>query len=91
MADYADPIGKGGMWVNEGKKGKFFSWTCTFSYNGHQVTTKGVAFRNDRKEGKQPDYNMIVNDAAPTKAKETDKPKAPEPDTWDPAKDDLPF
>ena len=58
MADYADPIGKGGIWVKDGKKGKFFSWSCTFSYNGHEVTARGVAFRNDKKEGQQPDYRM---------------------------------
>ena len=89
MADYADPIGKGGIWVKDGKKGKFFSWSCTFSYNGHEVTARGVAFRNDKKEGQQPDYRMLVNDAAPAKARDVPKPK--EPETWDPDKDELPF
>jgi hypothetical protein len=83
MADYSEPIGRGGIWVKEGKKGKYLSWEATFAYNGHQVTAKGVAFKNDNKQGNQPDYTMKVNDAMPAKSRE-DKSKPKE-------KEDLPF
>ena len=64
-------IGSGGMWEKEGRNGgKYLSWEATFTYNGHPITAKGVAFKNDRKEGNQPDYRIKVNDAYPAKPKE---------------------
>jgi hypothetical protein len=69
MTDYSE-IGRGGLWIKEGKRGKFLSWEATFQYNGHEVTARGVAFKNERKGGNQPDYNMRVSDAFPAKPKE---------------------
>ena len=87
MANYPDPIGKGGAWINEFKsgKGKFMAGEMTFQYNGHSVTVKFVAFKNEKKEGKQPDYNLIVNDAFPAKEKKIEQPP-PQKD-----EEDIPF
>jgi hypothetical protein len=86
MPSYAEPIGAGGLWLKEGKKGKFFSGQMTFGYNGHQVTATVIIFRNTRKqEGtKQPDYSIKVTDAFPTKPKENGGGKSKEGE-------DIPF
>lgn len=86
MNDWKDPIGSGGLWIKEGKKGKYLSFEMTFGYNGHQVTARGVAFKNEKKEGKQPDYKIKINDAFPAKAKEPSK--NPEPSREE---NDIPF
>lgn len=84
MSGYAEPIGKGGAWLNQSKAGKkYLAGEMTFQYNGHSVTVKFAAFRNDKKEGKQPDYNILVNDAFPAKEKQAPAPKKEE--------DDIPF
>jgi hypothetical protein len=69
-----EPIGEGAFWVKEGKKGKYLSWEMTFSYNGHLVTTRGVAFKNEFKEGNKPDWKIKVNDAFPAKSREISAP-----------------
>ena len=84
MSDYTDPIGQGGLWLKEGKKGKFFSGEMTFSYNGHEVTAKVLIFRNERKTGQQPDYVVKVIDAFPAKPKDNGKAKAKD-------EEDIPF
>ena len=71
MADRYESIGKGGIWINTSKNGvKYMAGEITFSYNGHEVTTKFVAFKAKEKTGRQPDYVVTVNDAAPAKARE---------------------
>ena len=85
MADFPE-IGRGGIWIKEGKKSKFLSWEATFQYNGHEVTARGVAFKNDHKEGNQPDYRIKVSDAFPAKPRETQPTPAAKDE--DP---DLPF
>ena len=85
MPNYDDPVGKGGLWLNESKAGvKYMSGEITFQYNGHSVTCKLAVFKNTRKEGKQPEYTVVVNDAFPAKAKESKKPKQEE-------ESDVPF
>ncbi len=86
MGNYDTPIGKGGMWIKEGKKGKFISGECTFQYNGHSVTTKFLSFKNEKKTGNQPDYNMLITDAFPAKEKKTDQPPPKRED-----EDSIPF
>jgi hypothetical protein len=90
MADpYPDPIGDGGVWLKDGKKGKYLSWSITLTHNGYPITVRGVAFKNTKKErDSQPDYRMIVNDSAPAKAKEPPKtPPPPQPKE----EEDVPF
>ena len=72
-------VGKGAMWIKEGKNGKFLSGQMEFSYNGHQVTARFISFKNNRKEpgSRQPDYNIFVDDAFPAKPRET---RPPEPE-----------
>ncbi len=84
MPDWKDEIGQGGIWIKEGRKGKFLSWKITFAYNGHQVDVSGVAYKNETQEGKQPKYRMKVFDACPSRAQEKKelKPKVEE---------DIPF
>ena len=86
MTDYAEPVGQGGLWLKEGKKGKFFSGEMTFSYNGHPITARVIIFRNTRKqEGtKQPDYSIKVTEAFPARPKENGGSRRNE-------KDDIPF
>lgn len=68
---YKEAIGKGGLWLNESKNGvKYMAGEMTFSYSGHEVTAKFAVFKNTKKEGKQPDYSVIVNDSYPAKARE---------------------
>ena len=88
MPNYNDPIGKGGAWIKEGKKGKFMSGQMTFSYNGHSVTTTFLAFRNEKKTGQQPDYNILVTDSFPAKEKEV---KKPEPKQETKNEENIPF
>lgn len=87
MPGYDEPIGQGGIWVKEGKSGKFLSWKITFAYNGHQVDVTGLAFKNEKQEGQQPNYRIKVLDAYPSKSKEmkTGQLKKIEPS------DNLPF
>ena len=86
MADYSEPIGRGGAWINESQKGvKYLRGEITFQYNGHQVTAKISIFKNNKKEGKRPDYNILVSDAFPAKPRE--KPTKEENDS----SEDLPF
>jgi len=84
MANYNDPIGKGGLWIKEGKKGKFFSGEITFQYNGHSVTLKMLGFKNEQKEGQRPDYNLLAIDAFPAKEKKVTPPPQKE-------ENDIPF
>jgi hypothetical protein len=85
MSDYREPIGQGGLWLKEGKKGKFFSGEMTFQYNGHPVTARVIIFRNTRKqEGtKQPDYSIKITDAFPAKPKDNGGQRG--------SGDDIPF
>ena len=87
MSDFKE-IGDGGIWIKEGRKGKFLSWKITFLYNGHQVTANGVAFKNEKKEGQQPDYRMKVSDAFPAKPRETKQQGNDPPPNED---DSIPF
>ena len=81
MAKYDEPVGKGGLWLNESKSGiKYMAGEITFSHSGHEVTCKIAVFKNTKKEGRQPDYNVIVNDAFPAKAKEPQAKKEGESD-----------
>jgi len=95
MADYPKAIGKGGLWLNESKSGvKYMAGEMTFSYNGHEVTAKFAVFKNTKKEGKQPDYSVIVNDSYPAKAREPKgdfKAKAGEYSGKEEDNSDLPF
>lgn len=71
-------IGTGGIWEKNGKKGRFFSLELNFTYNGHPVTARGLAFKNRHKENtRQPDYGIVVTDAYPAKAKDTPAPAEP--------------
>lgn len=89
MPKYDDPVGKGGLWLAESKSGnKYMFGEITFQYNGHSVTCKMAIFKNTRKEGKQPDYNVFVNDAFPAKEKEV---KKPEPKQEAKTEEDIPF
>ena len=89
MPKYDDPVGKGGLWLAESKSGnKYMFGEITFQYNGHSVTCKLAVFKNTRKEGKQPDYNIFVNDSFPAKAKEI---KKPEPTSQAKIEEDIPF
>lgn len=91
-------VGEGGLWIKEGKKGKFFSWKITFAYSGHQITARGRAFKNERKEGNQsdylmPDYLMKVMDAFPSKAIEMQgtQPKREPREVKPKVEEDIPF
>lgn len=85
MPDYNDPVGKGGLWLNESKSGtKYMAGEITFQYNLHEVTCKIAIFKNNKKEGKQPDYNVIVNDSFPAKVREPKEKKPTE-------EEDIPF
>ncbi len=63
MSDWEKPIGNGGIWVKEGKNGKkYLSWSMEFPVNANvPIVVHGVAFKNEKKEGNQPDYKIIVN------------------------------
>lgn len=51
----------GGMWIREGKKSKFLSGV--FEPNGKNGPKyKFMAFKNTEKEGKQPDYRIVMSD-----------------------------
>ena len=73
MGKFPEPVGRGGLWLKEAKSGvKYMDGEMMFSYNGHEVSCKIAVFKNTKKEpgSKYPDYNLIVNDAAPAKARE---------------------
>jgi len=44
----------GGLWLKEGKNGKFFSGNVEVGGIKQGI----LIFRNDKKEGNQPDYNI---------------------------------
>jgi len=90
MPNYSESVGRGGLWLNTSKSGiKYMSGEITFTYNGHSVTCKLAVFKNTKKEGKQPDYSVIVNDSLPAKAKEPKKEEAELRN--DEKEDDVPF
>jgi len=68
----ADKIGAGGLWIKEGKNGKFLSGSLHFDMMGRRIEVNFLSFKNDRKEGKQPDYNILV-----TEYKDATRPKEP--------------
>ena len=69
----------GGIWVKRAKNGKeYFSISI-----GDQ---RYVAFPNDKKEGKQPDYRILESDYT-----KQDYPKPQEPPQPSPLDSDIPF
>ncbi len=91
MADYAKSIGQGGGWVKDLKsgKGKYLTWSITFPVSGNvPIVVSGVAFKNEKKEGNQPDYRFLVNKWEYPKAKE---PAKPAPQSAREEDSDLPF
>jgi hypothetical protein len=92
MADkYPDPIGNGGIWIKEGKNGKYLSWQIEFAQSGaSSIVVMGVAFKNDKKGNeKAPDYRMLVNRWDYPKARDVKPPaEKKEPPRED---DDIPF
>ena len=64
-------IGSGGLWIREGKKGKFLSGQLQFDQMGRRIEVNFVSFKNDKKDNpKQPDYRIVVMDY-----KDATKPK----------------
>lgn len=72
MADFKEPVGQGGIWIKESKNGKkFLSWSIEFAGpGGPPLKVQGVAFKNEKKEGNQPSYKILVNSCDPAPAKE---------------------
>lgn len=56
----------GALWIQEGKNGKYLSGKITIN----DVTTAIVMFKNDRKEGRQPDYRIYIQKAKEEKKTE---------------------
>jgi hypothetical protein len=51
----------GGLWLKEGAKGKFFSGE--FQPDGKDGKSwRIMVFKNDKKEGRQPDYRIVLAD-----------------------------
>ncbi len=70
MSDYKE-IGSGGIWIKEGKRGKYLSGSLHFDMMGRRIEVSFVAFKNEKVEGKQPLYRIKVNDFKdPTQPKE---------------------
>ncbi len=88
MSDYKN-IGSGGLWIKEGKNGKYLSGALNFDYLGRRMEVSFVAFKNEKRENdKQPNYRIKVNDF-----KDATKPKEasyqPPPQVKD--ESDVPF
>jgi uncharacterized protein (DUF736 family) len=93
MSNYEPAIGNGGIWIKDGKNGKkYLSWSMTFPVNANvPIVVHGVAFKNEKKEGNQPDYRIIVNGFKyPEPRKEYQEPK-PEPEKERENDGDIPF
>jgi hypothetical protein len=87
-------VGKGAIWEKETRNGKILSGVMDFQYNGHLVTAKFIAFKNQGKKesNRQPDWNIFVEDSFPTPGKIIATPSTPGPKfSKEELKGDLPF
>jgi len=52
----------GGLWIKEGKKGKFFSGNITLNYGTpEEIKLNIMIFKNDKKEKEnQPEYKIVT-------------------------------
>lgn len=74
MPEY-EKVGSGALWIRESKTGKkYLNGNLEFSYQGHPVTVRIAVFKNGKKEGEQPDYNIVVNSWEHTKPREVKPP-----------------
>jgi hypothetical protein len=84
MSDFKK-IGNGGMWIKEGRNGKFLSGKLAFDMMGRRIEVNFLGFKNNEKEGKQPDYKIVVSEYTDaTRPKEAPYQNQTE-------KDDVPF
>jgi hypothetical protein len=88
----SEMVGRGAIWEKETRNGKMLSGVMDFQYNGHLVTAKFIAFKNQgKKEGeRKPDWNIFVEDSFPTNGREI--PFKPQPKfSKEEMKEELPF
>jgi len=64
-------IGSGGLWIKEGRNGKFLSGQIQFDQMGRRIEVNFLSFKNDKKDNpKAPDYRIVV-----TEYKDATRPK----------------
>ena len=91
MSDFKR-IGAGGLWIKEGRNGKFLSGSLHFDMMGKRIEVNFLSFKNTEKEGKQPDYKIVVSEY-----KDTTNPKEPgyqppaPPEKSNAQDEDIPF
>ena len=61
MSDFKR-IGAGGLWIKEGRNGKFLSGQLQFDMMGRRIEVNFLAFKNKERQGKQPDYKIVVSE-----------------------------